>query len=114
MIDTRLLKLVRGSGKYIIATAFLQWIQLLSNIVIMSLVAWLLCSFMTGDITHEGSFLFLGGLIAAVVVRALCTMGASKMSYLASSFLAVFCTMMIVIGIKGTQINKIKAEEKLY
>ena len=85
MIDTRLLKLVRGSGKYIIATAFLQWIQLLSNIVIMSLVAWLLCSFMTGDITHEGSFLFLGGVIAAVVVRALCTMGASKMSYLASS-----------------------------
>lgn len=85
MIDTRLLKLVKGSNKYIIATAFLQWMQLVSNIVIMSLVAWLVSAFLSHSITHKDSITFLFGVIGAVMVRALCTMGSAKMSFLASS-----------------------------
>ncbi len=85
MIDTRLLKLVRGSGKYIFLTAFLQWLQLLCNIVIMSSVAWLLNMFFVGNITHEGSMNFLLIVLVAVVIRALWALGSAKTSYLASS-----------------------------
>lgn len=85
MIDTRLLKLVRGSGKYIFLTAFLQWLQLLCNIVIMSSVAWLLNMFFVGNITHEGSMMVLFIVLVAVVVRAVCALGSAKTSFLASS-----------------------------
>lgn len=85
MIDTRLLKLVRGSGKYVGLAAFLQWLQLLCNIVIMSLVAKLLVQFMSGGISHKESMMSLLFMVIALVVRAVCTMGHAKMSYGASS-----------------------------
>ena len=84
MINKRLIGIVPESRKYIAGNVALQWLSLVANIVMMTSVTTLLSALY---IYREMSTLFLGtvvAMLAALLVRFVCAIGASKMSYLSS------------------------------
>ena len=84
MINKRLIGIVPESRKYIAGNVALQWLSLVANIVMMTSVTTLLSALY---IYREMSTLFLGAVVAmlaALLVRFACAIGASKMSYLSS------------------------------
>lgn len=84
MINKRLIGIVPESRKYIAGNVALQWLSLVANIVMMTSVTTLLSALY---IYREISTLFLGAVVAmlaALLVRFVCAIGASKMSYLSS------------------------------
>ena len=82
MMDKRLLAAVPDSKKYIIRNVLCQWISLLANIVLM----WGITRLMASPFLPEETNIVTVGIliIAAVVVRYICTVLSSKMSYLSS------------------------------
>ena len=83
MLKARLLRIVPESRKYIAANIIFQWISLAANIAMMTSVATLLADLYTG---RESGRVMLTLAIAAgaIVVRFVCTILASKMSFLSS------------------------------
>ena len=84
MIDKRLLGLAPESKKYIAGNVILQWLSLAASIGLMTAIA-LLLSGLFAKTARQGQI--ISTLIAAAVcvsVRFLCTVGASRMSYLSS------------------------------
>lgn len=84
MINKRLIGTVRESKKYIAGNVLLQWCSLAANIVLMASISWLLAGLFT-DTAAVDSLLWTA-LIAllSLLVRFVCTIGASKMGYLSS------------------------------
>ena len=84
MIHKRLIGTVRESKKYIAGNVLLQWCSLAANIVLMASISWLLAGLFT-DTAAVDSLLWTA-LIAllSLLVRFVCTIGASKMGYLSS------------------------------
>ena len=84
MINKRLINIVPESRKYIAGNVALQWLSLVANMVMMTAIATLLSALY---IYREMSTLFSGAVVAmlaALLVRFGCAIGASKMSYLSS------------------------------
>ena len=84
MINKRLIGAVPESKKYIALNVALQWLSLAMNIVMMTAIANLLGALMAGSVETSAIWGTVGIGAAAMVVRALCAMGASRMGYLSS------------------------------
>ena len=84
MINKRLIGTVRESKKYIAGNVFCQWVSLLANIGMMTVIAWLLQGLFYGTAGGREVTVTLGAALAAVCIRFLCTTMASRMGYLSS------------------------------
>lgn len=84
MINKRLLAVMGQSKKYIAANVALQWGALVANIGMMVAIARLLQLLYQGAATREILMQTAGITLAAVAVRYVCAVGASRMGYLAS------------------------------
>ena len=84
MINKRLIGVVPESRKYIVGSVFCQWLALAANIALMASVAGLLQRLYQGEMEGAAlwALIFIGA--AALVIRALCALGQSRMSYLSS------------------------------
>ena len=84
MINKRLIGIVPESRKYIAGNVALQWLSLVANIVMMTSITTLLSALY---IYRETGTVFFGAvlsMLAAMLVRFGCAIGAAKMSYLSS------------------------------
>lgn len=84
MIDKRLLSLVSESKKYIAANVIFQWLGLVSNISMMLSITKLLSDAFANNITKQSIIFALISTLASLVVRFICAVLSSKMSYLSS------------------------------
>ena len=83
MINKRLVRTVPESKKYIAGNVLCQWVSLLANIAMMASIAQLLAGLFYGE--FQGRLApTLALAVAAVAVRAVCTLLSSRMSYLSS------------------------------
>lgn len=84
MINRRLVQTVSESKRYIAAQVALQWVSLLANIALMLMVT----QFLAALLQSQGSAALAARLglvaVAALLIRYLCSMAASRMSFLAS------------------------------
>ncbi|MCD7885730.1 MAG: ATP-binding cassette domain-containing protein [Lachnospiraceae bacterium] len=87
MIDKRLIGTVSGSMKYIIGNVIFQWCSLLANILMMTGITRFLAQLSADGaritIAQAGQAT-IAVILAAIVVRFVCTLGASRMSFLSS------------------------------
>ena len=84
MINKRLIGTVSESKKYIAGNVALQWCALMANILMMAGIAGLLAA-LAAHTAGRAQLVYTGALaLAAMVIRALCTMGAARMGYLSS------------------------------
>ncbi|MGN0154798.1 MAG: ABC transporter ATP-binding protein/permease [Lachnospiraceae bacterium] len=84
MINKKLLSTVSESKKYIAGNVALQWCSLVANILMMAAITYLLGALFK-ETAGTGQFLITGIIaIAAVIIRAVCTIMGSRMSYLSS------------------------------
>lgn len=84
MINKRLLTTVEGSKKYIAAHVLLQWLSLVSNIVLMVSITAFLASLFEGDLHTRQWQITLLIAILALAIRYVCTLGMSRMGFLTS------------------------------
>lgn len=84
MIDKRLIRTVPESKKYIVGNVVLQWISLAANIVMMLSITGFLASLFEKTAGAKHMLITLVIAVVAVVIRFLCTVGASRMGYLSS------------------------------
>ena len=84
MINKRLIGTVPDSKKYIAANVILQWFSLVANIVMMTCITYLLQELMQGTAGQSEFVITACAAAGAVIVRFLCTAGASRMGYLSS------------------------------
>ena len=84
MIDKRLLGLAPESKKYIAGNVILQWLSLAANIGLMTAIARLLAGLFTKEAGQQQILLTVLAAAVCVALRFLCTVGASRMSYLSS------------------------------
>ena len=83
MLKARLLRIVPESRRYIAANIIFQWISLAANIAMMTSIATLLADLYSSR-ESDSVVLTLAVALTAVVVRFVCTILASKMSFLSS------------------------------
>ncbi|MCD7863150.1 MAG: ABC transporter ATP-binding protein/permease [Lachnospiraceae bacterium] len=84
MIDKRLTAVVSGSMKYIIGNVAFQWFALIANIAMMTGITAFLANLFSGTANQAAMFQTLAIALAAVIVRYVCAIGASRMSFLSS------------------------------
>lgn len=84
MINKRLIGTVSESKKYIAGNVLLQWVSLGANITMMTAITSLLAELYQKTASVQSIKITAVIAIAALLVRFLCTIGASKMSYLSS------------------------------
>lgn len=82
MIDKRLIGTVPESKKYVAGNVALQWCGLVANMAMMTAIAQFLAALFTGGTGRFGPTVLIAAI--AVAVRYLCTVGASRMSFLSS------------------------------
>ena len=84
MMNKRLIGTVPESKKYIAGNVALQWCSLAANIAMMATIASLLSTLQAGAMTSSRVAILAAVTVVAVLARYLCTLGASKMSYLSA------------------------------
>lgn len=84
MINKRLIGTVKESKKYVALNVAIQWCSLAANVVMMAAISVLLASMAEKNVTRTGIYTTIIIAAAAVVIRYLCAVGMSKMSYLSS------------------------------
>ena len=84
MINKRLIGTVKESKKYIALNVAIQWCSLAANVVMMAAISVLLASMAKKNVTRTRIYTTIIIAAAAVVIRFLCAVGMSKMSYLSS------------------------------
>ena len=84
MIKPWLIRIVGKTKQYISLQVLANWIGLLANIVVTASVARLLGALYEGSFEEGQLSATLLAALAAVVVRIVCTLAASRMSFLAS------------------------------
>lgn len=84
MIDKRLTAVVSGSMKYIIGNVAFQWFALVANIAMMTGITAFLANLFGGTADQTAMFRTLAIALVAVIVRYICAIGASRMSFLSS------------------------------
>lgn len=84
MMDKRLIGTVKESKKYIAGNVITQWISLIANIAMMTAITVLLSAVFTDNISENLILVTAVTAGLAVIIRAVCSMVSSKMSYLSS------------------------------
>ncbi len=84
MINKRLISTVTESKKYIAGNVICQWVSLVANIVMMASITSLLAELFGKSAGNEQIISTLIIVVAAVVIRFVCTIISNKMSYLSS------------------------------
>lgn len=84
MINKRLIGTVKESKKYVALNVAIQWCSLAANVVMMAAISVLLASMAEKNVTRTRIYTTIIIAAAAVVIRFLCSVGMSKMSYLSS------------------------------
>ena len=84
MINKRLIGTVSDSKKYIAGNVVFQWISLAANIAMMTSITWLLQGLFFHTAEKAEIIITVCIAAAAVIVRFLCTIWSSRMSYLSS------------------------------
>ena len=84
MINKRLIATVSESKKYIVGNVVLQWISLLANIVMMITITGFLAGLYYRKMDKNDITTTILIIVAVVIVRFLCAIGSTKMSYLSS------------------------------
>ena len=88
-IKKQLIQTIPESKKYIAGNVIFQWLALVSNIVLMTIITTFIAGLIDGG-SGIGKYNFSSmaamviSLIVCVIVRAVCNIGSSKMSYLSS------------------------------
>ena len=84
MINKRLIGTVKESKKYIAGNVFCQWISLTANITMMGAIAKMLQSLFEGTGGRIQIFRTAAIAAGAVILRFVCAIASSRMSYLSS------------------------------
>lgn len=84
MINKRLIGTVAESRKYIAGNVVLQWCSLAANIAMMFSITNLFAGLYYGNTSSHTLWATAAVVVLALVIRFLCTAGASRMSYLSS------------------------------
>lgn len=84
MMDKRLIRTVKESKKYIAGNVITQWISLIANIAMMTAITVLLSAVFTDNISNNLILVTAVTAGLAVIIRAVCSMVSSRMSYLSS------------------------------
>ena len=84
MIKMRLIRLLKGSGKYIIYQIIWQWLSLLAQIAIVLQVTELIDSAWQKSVTNDEILTTVGIVSAGLIVRFICDRLYSRSCYLAS------------------------------
>lgn len=84
MINKRLIGTVKESKKYIALNVAILWCSLAANVVMMAAISVLLASMAEKNVTRTRIYTTIIIAAAAVVIRFLCAVGMSKMSYFSS------------------------------
>lgn len=84
MINKRLIGTVKESKKYIALNVAIQWCSLAANVVMMAAISVLLAFMAEKNVTRTRIYTTIIIAAAAVVIRFLCAVWMSKMSYLSS------------------------------
>ena len=84
MINKRLIGTVAESKKYIAGNVVLQWCSLATNIAMMFSITNLFAGLYYGSTSSHTLWATAAVVVLALVIRFLCTTGASRMSYLSS------------------------------
>ncbi len=84
MVNKRLIGVVKESKKYIAANVAVQWLALLANIAVMAALANFLQKLYVGTISRATYTATLVLVAVMLLVRFLCAVLSSKMSYLSS------------------------------
>ncbi len=84
MINKRLIGIVPDSKKYIVGNVLLQWLTLISNIVLMTALAYFLERLFQKSAGQQEIIQIVMVACAALLVRFFCTTGSTRMSYLSS------------------------------
>lgn len=117
MIKKRLVQVVPDSKKYIAGNVMFQWIALISNIVLMtvitSFIAGLADTGAGGDIKSRAISL-AGVVVVCFIVRFICNIGSSRMSYESSKTVKKTLRNMIyekLLRLGASYNEKIKTSE---
>ena len=84
MINKRLIGTVAESRKYIAGNVVLQWCSLAANIAMMFSITNLFAGLYYGSTSSSAPWTTAVVVVLALLIRFLCTTGASRMSYLSS------------------------------
>ena len=84
MINKRLISQVSESKKFVAGNVAFQWVGLASNITMLASITKLLSDVFQNNITTKNVTVALAVTMATLVVRFICAIGASRMSYLSS------------------------------
>lgn len=84
IINKRLIGTISESKKYIAGNVILQWCSLVANMVIMTSITSLLALLFTGKGDSSSMITTFIVVVIAVVIRFVCSTGASRMGYLSS------------------------------
>lgn len=84
MINKRLITAVGESKPYIAANVALQWVSLMANILLIGVFCRVLAGLFTGTLVPGALLRATLLVLAAVVVRVACGVGASRMAFLSS------------------------------
>ena len=84
MLNKRLIGTVAESRKYIAGNVILQWCSLAANIAMMFSITNLFAGLYYGNTSSHTLWATAAVVVLALVIRFLCTTGASRMSYLSS------------------------------
>lgn len=84
MINKRLISTVSESKKYIAGNVILQWVSLIANIAMMASITSLLAKLFQRSSQTRDIVITIIIALMAVIIRYVCTVFASKMSYLSS------------------------------
>lgn len=84
MINKRLIGTVAESKRYIVGNVILQWCSLVANIAMMFGITNLFAGLYYGNVSSGTLWSTAAVVTATLLIRFLCTTGASRMSYLSS------------------------------
>lgn len=84
MMDKRLIGTVKESKKYIAGNVITQWISLIANIAMMTAITVLLSAVFTDSLSSNLILITAVTAGLAVIIRAVCSIVSSRMSYLSS------------------------------
>lgn len=114
MINKRLIGTVRESKKYIAGNVMLQWCSLAANIAMMVSITGLLQALYIKTADKAAFIRTIAVVLAAILIRFLCTAGASHMSYLSSKAVKKTLREMIyqkLLRLGASYNEKIKTSE---
>lgn len=84
MINKQLIGMIGTSKKYVAGKVLLQWCCLVANIVMMTSITYLLQHLFYKTADTNSMIITFVIVVAALIIRFICTIGASRMSYCSS------------------------------